>query len=84
VYSCSIPYLPFAGTITVNHAKINHFGSYDKYLRKLCIPGLLSGNLRVAEDLGGAVPLVGGNWLASWGVAIAHDLQVQRIHSVNA
>jgi hypothetical protein len=43
------------------------------------VPGLLSGNLRVAEDLGGVVPLVGGNWLASWGVAIAHDLQVKRI-----
>jgi hypothetical protein len=28
----------------------------------------------VAEDLVGVVPLVGGNWLASWGVAIAHDL----------
>jgi hypothetical protein len=79
VYSCSIPYLPFARTITVNHKKIDHFGFYDKYLVELCIPGLLSGNLRVAEDLGGVVPLVGGNWLASWGVAIAHDLQVKRI-----
>jgi hypothetical protein len=41
---------------------------------EILIPGLLSGNLRVAEDLGRVGSLVGGNWLASWGVAIAHDL----------
>jgi hypothetical protein len=45
----------------------------------ILIPGLLSSDLRVAEDLGCVGPLVGGNWLASWGVAIAHDLQVNRI-----
>lgn len=47
-----------------------------KIFRRDCIPGLLSRDLRVAEDLGGVVPLVGGNRLASWGVAIAHDLRV--------
>jgi hypothetical protein len=35
---------------------------------------ILSSDLGVAEDPGGIVRLVGGNWLASWGVAIAHDL----------
>jgi hypothetical protein len=43
------------------------------------VPWLLGRNSGVAKDLSSGISLVGGDWLSSWGVAIAHDLQVVRI-----
>jgi hypothetical protein len=96
VYSCSIPYLPFickeqikswSVSQSVRGSRCRSFQLYATYTggkgregREICIPRLLGGDLRAAEDLGGVVPLVGGDWLAGWGVAIAHHLWVKPVH----
>lgn len=41
----------------------------------MSIPGFLSNNIRVAEDLGSSMPLVCRDRLASRSIGITHDLQ---------
>jgi hypothetical protein len=85
VYSCSIPYLSFIckkqASSEIDRFSLSSQISVEVEGREIRVPGLLGSDLRAAEDLGGAVPLVGGNWLASWGVAIAHDLRVKPVQS---
>jgi hypothetical protein len=85
VYSCSIPYLSsqeqqgqLVNQLSSQNSYTIHSKCWDNFYSNT-IPWLLGRNSRVAEDLGSVVSLVGGDWLASWGVAIAHDLQVGRI-----
>lgn len=80
VYSCSIPYLM---KLKVNHIvqekKLQNL--WEKKTKRLNnIPRLFCNYIRMTEDLGCCMSLVGRNWLSSRSISITHNLKQNQTH----